>query len=230
MNHLADQYQFWIEKLGWVTPEMLCVLTRGVSRVQLPEGRDRTLERFLHSAMRDGKLAIRSFRGRRAYGFVQRRAVRTTSAYHDLMAAQVAVRLWIAFNGAERLLFNPRDFFSQGCPLVPDFGLVVSPANGAHAFALEYQTFRQSVRTTESKLVDYSRNFETLRAAMSADYLWLVMVLEREPSWVEEFARSISSSFAYCISAQTLFETEALATAPVFFRQGGDRVSLVDLL
>lgn len=227
MENFVEQYQSWIEKLGWVTPEMLCLLTRGISRAELPDGRDRRLERFLSESVRNGKLLTRYIEGQPVYGSSKRTHGKPTNAYHDVMAAQAAVKFWLAFQPS-KLLFSPGQFFVHNSTVIPDFGLTVTLLNGVHGFALEYQTFRESSRTTQTKIGDYWKHFEDLRRVMDANFLWVIFILERDQLWVEEIARSVSLSFVYLIDAATLLHTKDLATTPVFFAESSKRVSLVE--
>ena len=227
MENHTDEYQSWIEKLGWVTPEMLCLLTRGVSRAELPGGRDHRLERFLSESVRDGKLFTRYIEGQLVYGSSARTHGKPTNTYHDVMAAQAVVKLWLAFQSS-KLLFTPGEFFAHNSSVIPDFGLTVSSTYGVHGFALEYQTFRESSRTTQTKIGDYWKHFDGVRRIMDADYLWVVFVLERESEWVEEKAQSLAHSFIYQVDASTFLHTDEITTTPIFLTQSGKKVCLVE--
>ncbi len=227
MNNFTNQYQFWIEKLGWATPEMLTALTRGVPRADLPGGRDRVLERFLTKGLKSNKLTFHPFGRTRAYTLVGRKLLRRRNVYHDVMAAQALVKIWLAFGNYQRTVLAPSDLFSQQSAVVPDFGLSVTLPNGSHAFALEYQTYSEASRTTALKLADYNIHFAGLKTVMQADALWALFVLERSTEWVQEFSTRSSYPFAYFIDAPKYFETTPIATTPAFFLSGGALVSLV---
>jgi hypothetical protein len=226
MENYISEYQSWIEKLGWVTPEMLCLLTRGISRAELPGGRDHRLERFLSGSVRDGKLFTRYIEGQPVYGSSTRNHNKSTNTYHDLMAAQAAVKLWLAFQSS-KLLFTPGHFFARNSTVIPDFGLTVTLLNGVHGFALEYQTFRESNRTTQTKIGDYWKHFEDVRQIMDADFLWVIFILERDPGWVEEMAQTFTHSFIYLIDTATFLHTSEISSESVFLAESGKHVSLI---
>jgi hypothetical protein len=227
MNDFINQYQFWIEKLGWTTPEMLTALTRGAPRADLPGGRDRVLERFLSKGLKSSKLMFHPFGHTRAYTLVGRKLLRRRNLYHDVMASQALVKLWLPFGNFQRTVLAPSDFFAQQSPVVPDFGLTVSLPNGSHAFALEYQTYTEASRTTALKLADYNIHFAGLKTVMKADAIWALLILERSSEWVQEFSTRSSYPFAYFIDAPKYFETTPITTTPIFFLSGGALVSLV---
>jgi hypothetical protein len=227
MDTFTPQYQYWLDKLGWATPEMLSLLTRGVPRADLPGGRDRVLERFLSKGVKAHTVTFQRFGQTRAYTALGRKEQRQRSPYHDVMAAQALVKLFLAFPTFERSVFAPRDFFGDQSPVVPDFGLTVALPNGSHAFAIEYQTYTEASRTTMSKLSDYYIHFESIKTLMKGEALWVVFVLERSREWVSELVGGVAYPFAYFIDAPTYFETPAIATELVFFQSGGGLVSLV---
>lgn len=226
MDDLTYQYQYWIDKLGWVTPEMLSLVTRGVSLKDLSEEPDHRLEEFLAESVRNGKLYTRYVEGQPVYGSGTRSHGKSTNTYHDVMAAQTIVKLWTVFPSS-KVLFTPGDFFAQNSSVIPDFGLTVSSTHGVHGFALEYQTFRESSRTTQTKIGDYWQHFEEVRRIMDADYLWVIFILERESKWVEEQAQSLAHSFIYLIDATTFLHADEIASTPIFLTGLGKRVCLV---
>jgi hypothetical protein len=153
-------------------------------------------------------------------------------ANHNLRAAQCAVKLWHAFAqfGPRPMLLNPSDLAERHSPVLPDFVVIVRLGQGAHAFALEFQTRGEAKRSTHSKLSDYWVHFAHLKVLTEADFFWTLFILERDRLWVEQEAQGVSEAFAYFVSANDFFESETPLTAPVYFAAHGIQTTLVEPL
>lgn len=224
---LAAQYLWWIGRLGWTTRPMLTTLTRSLAPSH-DKNVDKNLDKCLNRWQREGMVRRLRMGRRSVYYLPKYNTGRSPNVRHGVMSAQAVVFLWRQFPARERMILTPSDFAKAGLTVIPDFGLIVRFSNGIHLFALEYQTAVEAGRSTVAKLKSYASSIETMKSRFNATAIWVIVLVERERLWVEQFAREIEWSFAYMIDTHDFFVHPACATQPIFFAPRAVQTPLVD--
>lgn len=202
---------------------MLTILTRP-SKIT----KDKNLDKYLNRWQREGKVRRLRLGKRSIYYLPRYNTGRSPNVRHGMMSAQAVVFLWKQFPEWERMILTPSDFAAQGLGVIPDFGLAVRFSNGVHLFAIEYQTSVEAGRSTEAKLNTYASCLDAMKFWLHAEAVWVIVVVERERLWVEQFAHEMDWLFAYMVDAHSFFSHPTCAAFPIFFTHEGRQRALVD--
>lgn len=208
-----------VETLGWASGPLLAFL----NGADLGK-RDYYMEEYLPRLVRQGILYAKPWGRQRVYRLAAYGTGRNPNIEHALVAGWAAGYILRSAGAQGNALLARRVFVDTGMAQVPDGGIILPAANGRHLFAVEYQSARESERTTAEKIEGYKQLGETMRRSFAVDGAWVVFILDVVRERAEEIAQRHQDgwpSFFFCDRGTVLSgDWRRTAWAPIFFWSG----------
>ncbi len=217
-----------VEALGWASGPLLAFLD-GMD----PGERDYYLEEYLPRLVQHGVLYAKRCGRQQVYRLAAYGTGRNPNIEHALVAGWVTGYITRSCGVASDGIVARGAFVEAGLAQVPDGGVVVPAANGRHLFLVEYQSARESERTTAEKINGYKLIGERIRQHFGVEGVWVIFVLDVVQQRAAEIARRHQDgwpAFFFC-DRETIMTGawQGVARSPIFFWSGAPgRHALLD--
>ena len=199
-----------VEALGWASGSQLAFLD-GAD----PGQRNYYTEKYLPQLVRRGKLWTRDWGRERVYRLTSYGTGRNPNIEHAL-----AARLVRAAGISPELIVPRRTFVENGGGQIPDAAVILPATNGRHLFLVEYQSARESERTTGDKVDGYKTCSERLRQDFGVTSVWVLFILDVPRQSAEVIARRYGDGwtlFIFCDHETFLTQDwRTIWQAPIF--------------
>lgn len=208
-----------VDALGWASGPLLAFLN-GADYGQ----RDYYLEEYLPRLVERGLLWSKRWGRQRIYRLPAYGTGRNPNIEHSLLAGQVAVRLLRSSGATAEALVPRRVLADAGMRVIADAAVMLAAANGRHLFLVEYQSPRESERTTSDKIKEYKLDAALLQQQLAVAGVWIVFILDVLRLRAEEIAQSQQDgwpTFYFC-DRETFMTTDwrCVLQEPIFYWSG----------